>query len=357
MSKTDANDYSRFTQINDSDDEADSTSKSTGQAANSTLTILERITEAHRLKDTGNNAFKSQDLKSAKEAYEDALSKVNEYATTLHNIPDIPLQTELRNLFVSIRSNLAMVAVKEESWSQVITQCNHALSFDSNHVKSLFRRGSAKAKIFEYEESKEDLKRVLELEPSNNTAKKELSEVVKTLKEHNSKSKSAFGNIFNKGSVYNDKETERRRKEELRIEAKMAEERAWQQDNDQRKQEGNPEQTLEEYRQAIKDKDTFKEEESPNYDNVNIESTTSSGKAVATSATNSSLSIQKPKIVEPEKEEEYDEEEAKILAETKAKGYCYFRTPTTGNLKNKQMSLFFIFPSFLFLYFRFGFFF
>lgn len=36
----------------------------------------------------------------------------------------------------------------------------------------------------------------------------------------------------------------------------------------------------------------------------------------------------------PEEEEEYDEEEAKIISETKAKGYCYFKNDQTSEVKS-----------------------
>lgn len=336
MSKADANDYSRFNDIDDSDEELEAKSNDPSKTI---VNLVERMIDAHQSKEKGNDLFKQNDLTGAKAAYEDALSKVSDYneAKTIGAITDAQLQSEVRNLVLSLRGNLAMVASKESSFSQAITQSTLALKIDPNHVKSLFRRGAARAKLLEYDEAKEDLKRALELEPTNAAAKKELAEVLKALKEHKAKSKTAFGSIFSKGSVYDDKEAERRRKEQARIEAKMAEDAAWQQDNAQRLEEGLSERTLDEYRTA-KEADAKAAEEKAK--EASTETKEQPAKAPSlkptTSSPSPSSSSAKPtpsakKAAEsPADDADYDEEEAKIIAETKAKGYCYFRTPKAG---------------------------
>lgn len=314
MSKVDANDYSRFKDIDDSDEELESKSNDPSKTI---VNLVERMLEAHQSKEKGNDLFKQNDLAGAKSAYEDALNKVSDYneAKAIGTITDAQLQSEVRNLVLSLRGNLAMVASKESSFSQAITQSTLALKIDPNHVKSLYRRGSARAKLLEYEEAKDDLKRALELEPTNAAAKKELAEVLKALKEHKAKSKNAFGSIFSKGSVYDDKEAERRRKEQARIEAKMAEEAAWQQDNAKRLEEGLAEQNLDEYRTAKEAEAKAAEEKAKG---ASSETKDQPSKAPSLKPTTPSSSSAKPtpsakKAAESTSDDaDYDEEEAKI---------------------------------------------
>lgn len=331
MSKTDANDYSRFNDIDDSDDEKDSTNKSSEESKKS---LVETISTAVRLKDGGNEKFKNGELKEAKAAYEDALAEMKDFhdLRAIEVLPDLSMQGEVKNLVISLRGNLAMVAMKEESWSQVVTQCNHALQLDSNHVKSLFRRGSAQAKQDYLEEAQRDLRRVIELEATNNSAKKELQDVLKRLKDHKAKEKSAFGSIFSKGSVYDDKEKERRAKEQQRIEARMKEEREWSEDNVKRVEAGLEERTLEDYRKALEEEAKKKKDEetfSSSDDSDKSPSTNSGARDGKPTKPAASKTVAKSASAADD-ETVYDEEEAKILAETKAKGYCYFRTPKTG---------------------------
>eukprot|EP00349_Pseudokeronopsis_sp_Brazil_P006167 CAMPEP_0202960324 /NCGR_PEP_ID=MMETSP1396-20130829/4468_1 /ASSEMBLY_ACC=CAM_ASM_000872 /TAXON_ID= /ORGANISM="Pseudokeronopsis sp., Strain Brazil" /LENGTH=522 /DNA_ID=CAMNT_0049679465 /DNA_START=32 /DNA_END=1597 /DNA_ORIENTATION=- len=334
MSKSDANDYSRFENIDDSDEEEVNTKTKTDALA----LLPERLLEAHRLKDAGNNFFKTNNIASAKASYEDALSKITDFQDMkgIDIIPDINLRSEVRALVVSLKSNLSMVFLKEESWSKAVTYCNQTLLLDPLHVKTILRRGSAKVRLQDYEDAKEDFKKVLEIDATNTAAKKELSDVLRLLKEHKSKSKAAFGNIFSKGSVYDDKEAERRQKEVKRIEAKMLEERAWQDDNAKRVADGLEERSLEEYRKAReaeeKESSASSEKKGEAMDNT---SPSSSIPAASTTATPPSIPPKKTVAKPPNPvadEEEYDEEEAKIIAETKAKGYCYFRTPKPESL-------------------------
>lgn len=333
MSKVDANDYSRFNDIDDSDEELESKMNDPSKTIEN---LVERLLEAHQCKEKGNELFKQNDLAGAKAAYEDALNKVSDYneARAIDTIADGQLQAEVRNLVLSLRGNLAMVATKESSFSQAVTQCSLALKIDPNHVKSLFRRGAARAKLLEYDEAKEDLKRAVELEPTNAAAKKELAEVLKALKEHKAKAKSAFGSIFSKGSVYDDKEAERRRKEQARIEAKMAEEAAWKENNAKRLEDGLGERSLDDYRTAKKAEEKAAADKAKEASTETKDPQQQPSKAPSLKPTPSSSSSAKPTssrtATETSTEAEYDEEEAKIIAETKAKGYCYFRTPKAG---------------------------
>ena len=68
---------------------------------------------------------------------------------------------------------------------------------------------------------------MLELDPDNAPAKKELASIAKQIKVANQKDREAYGNIFSKGSVYDDKEKERKLKLQREEAARLKEMDDW----------------------------------------------------------------------------------------------------------------------------------
>ena len=65
---------------------------------------------------------------------------------------EVPLNNDL---LISAYLNSAMCHMKTENFREAINNCNKALIKDEKNVKALFRRGTAKAKMGEYEEAKD----------------------------------------------------------------------------------------------------------------------------------------------------------------------------------------------------------
>jgi tetratricopeptide (TPR) repeat protein len=56
---------------------------------------------------------------------------------------------------------------KKKSFNLCIEECNIILSIEKDHIKSLFRRSNAYELLNKYEESLIDLKKLVELDPTN----------------------------------------------------------------------------------------------------------------------------------------------------------------------------------------------
>ncbi|RYG66647.1 hypothetical protein EON64_09310, partial [archaeon] len=143
--KKDANDYSRFENIEDSDAESVHDAK---------RPVNETMAAAANLKEEGNERFKKNDCAAAKMSYEDALHELREYkeAHVLAALPD-PIKKDLTSLLVSIYGNLAMVCLKQENWAKALSHAGSALRLDGGHVKCLYRRGVAHRWVGELDEA------------------------------------------------------------------------------------------------------------------------------------------------------------------------------------------------------------
>merc|ERR1712196_124364 len=91
---------------------------------------------------------------------------------------------ELKQLRIIHHSNLAMTHMKlaeaaegeqrHTHLEKAKTNCTKGLAVDADNVKCLFRRGKVLADLGVLDQSKMDLKRVLEMDPGNNEAKRVL---------------------------------------------------------------------------------------------------------------------------------------------------------------------------------------
>jgi tetratricopeptide (TPR) repeat protein len=296
--KKDANDYSRFDDVNDdtiSSDEDDIK-----------ITVEEAVSRANVLKDEGNNSFK-------RAAYADALNSYEEGIKLLESHKDA---AETKTLLVSLYGNVAMVQLKLEDYSKAHVSASSVLAIESDNVKALFRRAVAYHNVGRLEDAKLDLARTLELDAGNAAAAKELAEVNKKLKEAKQKEKAAFSSMFKK-SMYEDRERERAEKLRKEEEEKQRLQDEWTKSKLERRAKGLEEQTFDDWKKE-------RDEEAKKAKEENEKKRFNSSKE-APPKTKKADSTKSEKSNEDEEEEEYDEEEAKIIAETKAKGYCYFR--------------------------------
>lgn len=117
------------------------------------------LAQANEAKLEGNKLF-------ADSQYEEALLK---YELALKVAPDIPASVELRSI---CHGNRAICFSKMGNYQDTIKECNRALELNSTYMKALVRRSEAHEKLENYEEALADNKKILELDPSNNQAKK-----------------------------------------------------------------------------------------------------------------------------------------------------------------------------------------
>jgi tetratricopeptide (TPR) repeat protein len=307
-SKMDANDYSRFNNIdedNDSDGEKKTDVDSDDDLLNA-MSVEEAIFKANASKEQGNNAFKANDITLARVHYSEGLAIIQKKQSKAKDLPETQSK-EVHLLTVALNGNMAMVEAKQENWAKSLQYSIAVLKLDSSNIKALFRKGQACGKLGNYEQAKFELQKVLEVDPSNAAAKKELADVTKLMKEQAKKDKVAYSSMFAKGSMYEDREKERQIKLQKEKEQKEKEQDMWSQSKLERREKGLPEQSFDEWKKELDDAKKKEEKKSP--------------PKIAS----------KPKIPKPVRpagsstDTDYDEEDEKIIKEATSKGYCYFK--------------------------------
>ncbi|KAF8407262.1 hypothetical protein HHK36_006389 [Tetracentron sinense] len=96
--------------------------------------------------------------------YESALSQ---YELALQFAPEIPSSEEVRAI---CHANRAICFSKLGKYDDTIKECTKALDLNSTYMKALLRRGEAHEKLEHFEEAIADMKKILELDPSNDQA-------------------------------------------------------------------------------------------------------------------------------------------------------------------------------------------
>lgn len=112
------------------------------------------------LEDANDAKLRGNDLfGSAK--YEDALLK---YDLALQLVAEVPSSTELRSV---CHGNRGACFLKMGKYDDSIKECTKALELNPSYKKVLLRRAEAHEKLEHFEEAVADLKKFLEMEPSN----------------------------------------------------------------------------------------------------------------------------------------------------------------------------------------------
>jgi len=244
-SQYDANDYSRFKDVNDT--ESDSASSDIDKEEN--LQISQSIFQAESFKDLGNESFKASNYNEALKSYESALSSLKAHVDKKPPLISEEEHRSMTNLLISLHGNKAMVMIKQEDWFNAIKSATQVLKYEDTNVKALFRRGVGYFRCGQLEDAKSDLQKVISLDPTNVTAKKELADVLKAIKEHEKKQKAVYSGLFSKGSMYDDKEKERQQKLKQQEEEKAQLQDEWTKSKLTRREQGLDEQTFEQWKE------------------------------------------------------------------------------------------------------------
>ncbi|XP_004487317.1 uncharacterized protein [Cicer arietinum] len=117
------------------------------------------LVQANEAKVEGNKLF--VDAK-----YEEALSQ---YELALQVAPDMPSSVEIRSI---CHANRGVCFLKMGKYENTVKECTKALELNPTYVKALVRRGEAHEKLEHFEEAIADMKKILEIDPSNDQAGK-----------------------------------------------------------------------------------------------------------------------------------------------------------------------------------------
>ena len=316
-SGVDSNDYSRFTDLPEYEDDGPDTPAKTEVK----LTLSETLSRANGFKDAGNSAFKREDFAEAGKRYTDGIVLLDSYTKSDEGLIG---SDDVNAMRTSLHGNNAMVFMKVENWNSAIVSATAVLKLETKNVKALFRRGLSYHKVGFLEESRSDLTFLLEIEATNAPAIKELAQVMKDIKESKQKEKLAFSKMFNK-NIYADKESERvakEKKEEIQREKDNDE---WIQSKLTRRSRGQEELSFEDWKKERKEREEKKQ--AKDKENREISKKEEAVELENKRAKKAELARNQPENMDEEDDGDsiYDEEDNKFLMETKKKGYCYFR--------------------------------
>ena len=164
------------------------------------LTDEERRERASELKEQGTALFKKSKFEEAASKYESAAEVIFDDEEGEY-VPE-----DDQALFVSCWGNAAMCYIKLNDWSNAIRCCNKVLHTDKVNMKALHRRGLAKMKCGLLKESKVDLMAAYNIDKSNKDVRRALAQLKETMTTSKQKEKAAYSGMFNKVSMYNDKQ-------------------------------------------------------------------------------------------------------------------------------------------------------
>mmetsp|Transcript_12157 Transcript_12157/g.25162 ORF Transcript_12157/g.25162 Transcript_12157/m.25162 type:complete len:486 (+) Transcript_12157:116-1573(+) len=161
----------------------------------------EKVEKAKALKDDGTSLFKQKSFYDAAKRYEEAGGYAFEDVEGEH-VPD-----DDKPLYVACYSNAAMAYLKEGEWAEAARCCNKVLAVDGEekNTKALYRRGVALTNMAEYKQAKKDLMICYDADNGNKDVRKALAHLKMEVAEAKKKEKAAFGGIFSKTSMYDDK--------------------------------------------------------------------------------------------------------------------------------------------------------
>jgi tetratricopeptide (TPR) repeat protein len=261
----------------------------------------DKLVKALSFKERGNAALSEGDFSSAKK----------HYARGLKIGKSLVQEEQIIALILSLHLNASLACLKLSEYAEAEKNATDALAIDPANVKALYRRGLARSKSGKLEEAKGDFTETLRLDVKNGAARSELASLKKAMADAKRLEKERYGAMFTQ-SFYADRERELEGKKREKEEREAREDAEWSKDNEMRVELGlgsqSKEDWLEEKRKKPKSEKPVKE---------------------VKPVPKPSL----PKKVRDEVESDddhLDEEDLKIIEETKKKGYCYFNRKLTA---------------------------
>ncbi|XP_022113366.1 FK506-binding protein 59 [Pieris rapae] len=172
----------------------------------------EKLEQAKLAKDKGTEYFKGNKFLLAVKKYKKVVSLVEDMPEDTSESEEN--KSQAKELLVSAHLNLALVHLKASPphHYEAKDHATKALKFDAKNVKGLFRRGQALLAIGEAERAMEDFRAIVEMEPENKAAVKQVLLCRNTLQKQKQREKQMYANMFDKFAKH-DTQVEKERAE------------------------------------------------------------------------------------------------------------------------------------------------
>ncbi|CAE8695206.1 unnamed protein product [Polarella glacialis] len=300
----------------------------------------ERVVCAESAKDSGNALLKAGDFDGAVKMYGDGIG----HSEPLLEKDPVEVGEEMQRrgatVYVALRLNSAQACIKLSDWVTAIEHANKVLVLDKDNAKALYRRGFSAVQLDSegrLDEARTDFARLVQLEPSNREARELHQKATLRLKDLRQQEKERLSAAM-KGGLYQDhhaklgrlqavhEEEVKRRKEagedEITFEEWTKKEKTRQEEHEKKQKEA-AEKKVEELK---------REDEQRRWGEANAQ-------RVAAGQAELSLEDWRAELAKDEQARRLqevvntdgmalDEEEKRLLQETKSKGYYHGRLGT-----------------------------
>eukprot|EP00931_Biecheleriopsis_adriatica_P019444 TRINITY_DN13245_c0_g1_i4.p1 TRINITY_DN13245_c0_g1~~TRINITY_DN13245_c0_g1_i4.p1 ORF type:complete len:556 (-),score=182.69 TRINITY_DN13245_c0_g1_i4:130-1692(-) len=301
----------------------------------------ERVAMAESAKEAGNALLKAGDAAGATAKYSEGVEIAEPLLEQKPEDIGEELQQRGTAVYLALRLNSAQACIKQNNWVDAIEHANKVLLLEKDNTKALYRRGLAAVQLDtegRLEEARSDFARMVQLEPTNREAREQHQKAKERLKDLKQQEKERLSAAM-KGGLYQEQH-----KKLGRLQASYDEEVK------RRKEAGEDEISFEDWAKKEKEKQdelekkqkeaTEKKRKEEAAEEENRQWQADNASRVAEGQEELSLedwrSDKAKKAAESRKaeqvvkmnEDELDEEDKKLLQETKSKGYYHGRLGT-----------------------------
>lgn len=162
----------------------------------------EKVTSAGKRKEEGNELFKAGKYERASKKYAKG-TRLIEYDSQFSD--DLKKQAKVLNVSCNLNNAAAQLKLKE--YMEAIKLCNKVLEAESQNVKALFRRAQAYIANADYDLASWDIKKALEVDPTNKELKAEQRLLRQKVADQNKKEAKLYSNMFARMNKVEAKET------------------------------------------------------------------------------------------------------------------------------------------------------
>lgn len=170
-------------------------------------------------KATGNELYKNQKYDEAMDAY---LKSLCGFAFEKKEMTEEQIAYTENEIKVPVLNNLAICLMKKKNYDRAVAMLDQALKINSN-FKSLLRKAQCFVEMTEFDKARPIIKEIKEI-ATESKDRQQLAEVKKLEKSINSTSsteKEFTKNIFQNGSLYNEKRNLPTKEEEAKMKEEM----------------------------------------------------------------------------------------------------------------------------------------
>jgi len=302
----------------------------------------ERVVQAEAAKEAGNTLLKAGDFAGAAAKYAEGIELTEPLLEKDSSELGEDLQKRGTVAYQALRLNSAQACIKMSSWTTAIEHAGKVLLLEKDNTKALYRRSLAAAQLDtegRLDEARVDLVRLVALEPANREARELLVKVKERLKDLKQQEKERLSAAM-KGGLYQEQH-----KKHGKLQA------AYEEEVKRRKEAGEEEISFEDFAKKAKEKeeelekkqkeDAKKRKEEEQLEEEKRQLALENARRAADGKAELSLEDWRAEVAKKAQEArkraeevvkmdeaELDEEDKKLLKETKEKGYYHGRLGT-----------------------------